>query len=118
MSTTLSIISPDLDEQEIQNLLAELCADINNETNIRAAFVNQEGKKGTRGEISLAAITLTFLTGGGAVALINVLRSYLERGSKLAIRLEKDGKTLNIEAENVRSSQVGQTIEEANKFFG
>ena len=117
MSTTLSIFSPDLDDQKIHKLLGELCADINNETNIRAAFVNQEGEKGTRGEITLAAIALTFLTGGGAVALINVLRSYLERGSKLAIRLEKDGKTLNIKAENVRSSQISNTIEEANKFF-
>jgi|SRR6185369_15054125 len=117
MGTTLSIFSPDLDQQKIHNLLRELCNDINNETDIRAAFVNQEGEQGTRGPIDLATITLTFLTGGGAVALINVLRSYVERGSKLAIKLEKDGKTLNIEAENVRASQITQTIEEANKFF-
>jgi len=43
--------------------------------------------------------------------------SFEANGSKLAIRLEKDGKTLNIKAENVKSSQIGKTIEEANKFF-
>lgn len=117
MNVTLSISSTDLSEEDLQHTLRDLCIDINHDTEIRAEVPTQQGELGAKGHIDLAQLTLTFISGGGVVALINVLKSYLERGSRLEMKLEKDGKAFAIKAENVSQQQMGQTIKEASRFF-
>lgn len=117
MNITLSIRSTDLSEEGLQQTLRDLCMDINHETEIRAEMPTQLGQSGGKGPLDLAQLTLTFISGGGVVALINVLKSYVERGTRLEMRLEKDGKAFAIKAENVSRDQMSQTMKEANRFF-
>lgn len=117
MNATLSIRSTDLSDEDLQRTLRDLCRDINHDTEIRAEVPTQQGESGAKGQLDLAQLTLTFISGGGVVALINVLKSYLERGTRLEMKLEKDGRVFAIKAENVSQHQMSQTIKEASRFF-
>lgn len=118
-NTILSISSNRLDDIDLQQLTASLGRDINGETDITATIPQEKGEEGAKGEpITIGVILLAFLTTGTAVALLNVIKAYFERDSTLKIEFQReDGKKLSILAENVRASQIDQTILLAKDFL-
>jgi hypothetical protein len=50
------------------------------------------------------------LTGGSAVALINVLKAYLLRKASLKIEVKNGDKVVTIQAQNVQAKQLEQLI--------
>lgn len=122
MSTTLSIISPSIDEEDLNELSLDLCRTINDETDIKAepATTTSE-RRGDKGDlITIGTLALGLISSGGVVVtLIDVLKSYLERGRPIEIELEHpDGRKLKIKGDDVRQEQLDQTMKVACEFFG
>jgi hypothetical protein len=82
-------------------------------------MVAEVAQRGSKGEaITLGLIALTFLSGGSAVALLDVLKSYLARDSSLEMTLERnDGAKLIINAKNIRKEQMEETFRRAKEFL-
>jgi hypothetical protein len=120
MAVTLSISSTELSEDRIQTLTSDLCRSIIKETDIEAELAEDIYPKGAKGEpITLGLIVLTFLSGGSAVALINVLKSYFERDSTLEVSIEqKNGAKLAINAKNMKPEQIEDTFNKVKEFIG
>jgi hypothetical protein len=59
----------------------------------------------------VGTIVLSLIGSGGvAVTLINLLKSYIDRGHNLKIRLKtKSGESVDLEANNLRPEQIEQT---------
>ncbi|MGD0951555.1 MAG: hypothetical protein ABR985_04040 [Methanotrichaceae archaeon] len=113
MEATLALLSDDLGKEDLQELTAELCRTLVDETNIDAELVEGKSEKGTRGgPLILGLIALKFLSSGAAVALFNVFTSYFDRKPYLELELRKnDGTKLSLKAKNIR-------LEDLNDFLG
>jgi hypothetical protein len=119
MKTTLSISSSELSDERLQSLTGNLCRIITNETDIEADLCTGIAQEGAKGEsITLGLIALTFLSGGSAVALLDVLKSFLSRDSTLEMTLERnDGAKLTINAKNMQREQIEETYSKARDFL-
>lgn len=119
MVVTLSVSSPELSNERIQALTRDLCGTITKETDIEAELAKGTAQKEAKGEpITLGLIALTFLSSGTAVALLEVLKSYLARESTLEITLERnDGAKLIINAKNLEKEQINETFRRAKDFL-
>ncbi len=120
MDSTLQLTASDLSDEDLQKLTRELSKTLNDETEAKATLPEETGGPGSKGDpITLGTIILTALSSGTVVALFNVLKSYIERKSSLAIEFKrKDGQQLKIKAEQLNKHQIDQTIQIANDFFG
>jgi len=119
MSAILSLSATDLDEDDLQNLTHSLCRDLRDEVGINAHLATQPAAIGHKGDLSvLGQIAISaFGAGGFAVALVNVLKSYIERKPSLQFELQKNGgDKLTIKAEDLRGDDMArltQVIKEA-----
>src|SRR5215475_9325998 len=91
MSAVLSLSATDLDEDDLQNLTHSLCRDLRDEVGINAHLATQPAAIGHKGDLSvLGQIGISALGAGGfAVALVDVLKSYIERKPSLQFELQK-----------------------------
>ena len=84
MTIILSVSSPELSIERIQALTGDLCRTITKETDVEAELAKGVAQRGAKGDpITLGLIALTFLSGGSAVALLDVLKSYMAMDSTL-----------------------------------
>jgi hypothetical protein len=117
-TAALIISSSETDPHNLQEVTRDLCKTINRETDIEAAIPESPGVAGSKGDaITIGTIVLGFITGGGAVALINVLKAYIDRGSQLEVKFEMNRRSLTINAKNVDSEEIDRTFEKAQQFF-
>jgi len=118
VQATLSVGSSRLADEDLHSLAQDLCASLNRETPVRAAWPEQAPAPGARGEpITLATLLLTFMSSGAAVALCEVLRSYFERDASLAIKLTReDGRSIELHTENLSAGQVERTLDVLETF--
>ena len=120
MSTTLSITSSDIDAEDLNELTLDLCRTINSETDIKAEQAQSPARRDTKGDmLTIGSIVLGLISSGGVVVtLINVLKSYLERGRPIEIELERpDGAKLKIKGNDVKEDQLDRTMKLAQDFF-
>ena len=119
MTIILSVSSPELSIERIQALTGDLCRTITKETDVEAELAKGVAQRGAKGDpITLGLIALTFLSGGSAVALLDVLKSYMARDSTLELTLERnDGAKLIINAKNMRKEQINETFMKAKEFL-
>jgi hypothetical protein len=119
MSTVLSFSATDLDESDLRRLTLRLCNELN-EAGVDATPHTQPAAIGDKsGDLPVwGQIVITALgTGGFAVALVNVLKSYIERKPSLQFELQKKNRDkLTIRAEHLRGDDITrltQMIKEA-----
>lgn len=119
MAITLAVSSPKLSDERVQALTGDLCRTIANETDVEAKLAEGVDQIGAKGEpISLGIIVLTFLSGGSAVALLDVMKSYLSRDSTLKLTLERnDGAKLILNAKNMRKELIDETFNTFKDFL-
>jgi hypothetical protein len=109
MNIELALTAEDLNEETLQGLTRELCTTINQQTNVRASLGEQKSGVGTKGDpITIGSIVLAVLgTGGGAVALINVFKSYVDRSKELCIKLKKpSGEEIELSSKNIDGDEI------------
>ncbi len=112
MDLSLQISSNSLSEEELDEITRQLARTIGSETDISAQIPEQYPAQGAKGEtITVGTLALTFLSSGAAVALIEVLKTYLGRVSNLAIEVKRsDGSQVNISAQNMKPEQMQDTV--------
>ena len=120
MGTTLSIKSSTIDEEDLNELTLDLCRTIRSETDVTAEPAQSPARRDAKGDmLTIGSIVLGLISSGGVVVtLINVLKSYLERGRPIEIELERpDGAKLKIKGDDVKQEQLDRTMKLAQDFF-
>ena len=122
MSITLLLSSTQMPDDSLQKLTYEMCADLRSEFDEQASTLGQEtaGKHHKGDPISVGTIVMSVIgTGGVAVALVNVLKSYIERGQHLSIKVKsRRGDEVELTAENLKPDQIKQTAALVSKLLG
>ncbi len=100
-------------DEELAELGSALLRSINQETDLTARLPEERGGAGTKGDaITIGQIVLMALSSGTVVALLQVLKSYLERKPTLRFEIEAaDGRKLKITAEHFSPEQLAQTMQ-------
>ncbi len=98
--------------EDLQDLTAGLLRSINQETDLTARLPEERGGAGTKGDaVTIGQIVIVALSSGTVVALLQVLKSYLERKPTLEIELVLPDKTLKMKAEHFSPEQLAQTMQ-------
>lgn len=120
MKARLSLISDDLEGEDLQDLARGLCSNLNEETDVSASLEEGPGEPGDKGDpITVGTLILAFVTSGSAVALIQVLKTIFERKPLIEVELEReDGGKLRIRAEHLSPGQMERTLVLWRDFFG
>lgn len=120
MQVKLTLLSDTVSDDALDELTRDLCATLNEETEVSAEMAEGALEPGAKGDaVSLGALLLTFLSSGTAVALFEVAKAFFERNSSLELELERpDGARMVVRAENVDAERIDSTLNEAREFFG
>lgn len=119
MDATVAVSCDSLAEDDLQSLTRELSTTINRETDVSAAIPEAPAEPGSRGDPAiLHTLLLTFMTSGAAVAMFQVIKSYVERNKSLTMTFKRsDGEELVIDQTNMSADQMDKTVEFARAFF-
>ncbi len=119
MNTVLSIVCKDLSDEALQELTFDIHKTLNQETRLNAEIAKHSGKPGDKGDaIIIGQIVLTALTSGTVVALLNVIKSYIEQNNSLQIDIQRiDGASFKIVGGKLSKAQYEKTLEAAKEFF-
>ncbi|WP_446008340.1 effector-associated constant component EACC1 [Candidatus Electrothrix sp.] len=111
MDAILSLHDDERADEDIQELVFSLTRTLNQETDLTAGLPEETGGLGTKGDIGIVGqIILAALSSGTVVALLQVLKSYVERKPTLRIEIENaDGSKVKIEAEHLKTDRIEQT---------
>jgi hypothetical protein len=115
MDFNIVLAAPGLRDETIQHLTRQLCTTINQGEHLEASIPDENKVAGTKGDpITIGTIVLGVLgAGGGAAALINVFKSYLDRSKELCIKVKRaTGDEIEITSKNIDSSQIKSTLDE------
>jgi hypothetical protein len=118
---TMRLAEDPRDASGLQDLTFEMCAAVNAETDAEATVAERQGESGDKGGVIEAGTIILALLGSGgvAVSLVNVWKSYVERGRHISVELKReDGRAINIKADNLDDSQVEQTLRLVREFIG
>ena len=121
MSVILSLSSANLSNEVIQDLTYDLCGALRRELDEDARISEELPiSTGTKGDpITIGTIVLSLIGSGGvAVTLINLLKSYIDRGHHLKISVKgRNGETVEVAADNLRPEQIEQTTKLINRIL-
>ncbi|MDU9047785.1 MAG: hypothetical protein Q3M30_02970 [Candidatus Electrothrix sp. Rat3] len=111
MDAKLTLHHDEISEEDIQELVFSLTRSLNQKTDVTASLPEQAGGLGTKGDaVTIGDIFIAALSSGTVVALLQVLKSYVERKPTLRIEVETlDGNKVKIEAEHLSPGQIEQT---------
>lgn len=100
-------------------MAAQMTEELNRPGIIRVVPETRPGARGERAmDVPLAGqLLLTFLSGGAATALINVLAAWLPRGGDTRVELElPDGRSITLKGPGMTPEKVGEFMEAVRKF--
>ena len=119
MEATVGISCESLADDDLQALTRQLSTTLNRETDVEAAMPEAPAEPGSRGDPAiLHTLLLTFMTSGAAVAMFQVIKSYVERNKSLTMTFKRaDGQELVIDQTNMGADQLDKTVEFARAFF-
>ena len=117
MGVRMTVACGERSAEDLQALVDELTADLNQLQGAEAAAETVAAPKGSRGDmITLGTIAMTFITSGAAVAAINVLKSYFEREPGLKTRMkDADGAEFEVTARDANDKNVARAMKAFEK---
>jgi Effector Associated Constant Component 1 len=121
MNPTLKVSSDDLDGKTLQKLTRDLCKALNRENGLNATLAEEPGGTDTKGDVvTLGTIVLTLIGSGGVVvSLVNVLKSYVDRGRHLKIEIKgRNGETVSLTGDNLSGDQIKHATELVGRALG
>ena len=110
MNVNLSLSSDTLSDDAIQKVTYDLCRslrqEIDSDAKIAESAATEAGIKGD--SVTFGTIALSLLGSGGVVVtLIGLLKSYIDRGRHLKIKVAgKGGQTVELSADNLEPAQL------------
>ncbi len=116
----LSLHNSEMSDEGIQELTVALRQSLQQETDLSARLPEETGGSGSKGDaVTIGLILLTALNSRTVVALLQVLKSYVERKPTLRMTIEKvDGSKIEIEAEHLSAAQIEQTTQAVKQLCG
>ncbi len=135
MTAILSIASPELNAEDLQDLTRDLCLTLNRDGGVNAELPLEPCSDGTKGVglelIGQIAIQIgdylpsgkevitTTISHGIAIVLLRILSSYFERYPTIIVKIKRvDGKEIMLRKVNLAKNQLDQTVLQINEFFG
>ncbi|MCW5201931.1 MAG: hypothetical protein QTN59_02830 [Candidatus Electrothrix communis] len=120
MNAKLSLHNSEISEEDIQDLVLSLTQTLNQETDLTARLPEEVGGPGSKGDaVTIGEIFIAALSSGTVAALLQVLKSYVERKPTLRIEVETlDGNKVKIEAEHLSPGQIEQTTRAVKQLCG
>ena len=120
MDAQLTLHHDEMSEEDIQELVFSLTRTLNQETDLAAKQPEETASLGSKGDaVTIGEIFIAALSSGTVVALLQVLKSYVERKPTLRIEVETlDGNKVKIEAEHLRPGQIEQTTRAVKQLCG
>jgi hypothetical protein len=118
MPITLSLSSVDLDDEALQDLSRQLCRDLGAEAGLAASPAAQPAEAGAKGEIEIIGQILIKAVGAGGaiVALVGVLKAYVQRKPSLQFEFQKKGgDKLKIKADDLRGDDMTKIVQAIEK---
>ena len=112
MAILLSISATDMDDDSLQKLTLQLCRDLR-EDGIESSLIEQPAIPGTKGDlVTIGQILLAAIGAGGPiVALINVLKVYVQRKPSLQFEFQtKYGNKVKITADDLRNNDMAKLL--------
>ncbi len=112
MEFKLMMSSETASDSNLQDLTRELCRDLNDKTDVAAKIPKGTPKPGEKGDpITIGTILLSFLTGGAAVAMFDVLKAYIQRNKSLVFKIVgPHGEVVEVRGENLTKKQFEQIM--------
>ena len=118
MPITLSLASVDLDDEALQDLSRQLCRDLGDEAGLAASPATEPAEAGAKGEIEIIGQILIKAVGAGGaiVALVGVLKAYVQRKPSLQFEIQKKGgDKLKIKADDLRGDDMTKIVQAIEK---
>ena len=118
MPITISLSAPDLNDDDLQNLTRQLCRDLNDEVGVTAAPGTQPAQPGAKGDLPVYGqiIIAAISSGGFVVALVNVLKAYVQRKPSLQFELQKkNGDKVKIKGDDLRAGDMNDLTKAIKK---
>ena len=109
MAITLSLSAADLDNDDLQDITRRLRRDLIDEAGVTATLATTPAEPGSKGDAAVyGQIIIAAVSGGGfVVALVNVLKAYVQRKPSLQFELrKKNGDKITIKADDLRASDM------------
>jgi len=113
-------VDADQRPEKLAELTREVLSDLEGQSGLSARQGARDAAAGERaGEVPLLGqLILTFVTAGAATALINCLKSYIERDRRMKFRLRKnDGTELELDGARFDAQAIGETIRQVERFL-
>ena len=110
----------DIPETRLQSVTRDLVRHLNDQQGLRTELDASGEPEGAKGDpVTIGAIVLQLLAGGGViVALIDVLKTYVQRVPSLEFTIERpDGGKLTLKGSHLTPEQSQQTLSELKEFF-
>ena len=120
MDAILSLHDSRMSDEDMAELRLALSQDIARETGLTARQAEAAGGLGSKGDlVTIGQIALVALGSGGAVAaLLQVLKSYVERKPTLRIEIKTpDDRELTITTEHFSPKQIEQTVQAVKQLW-
>ena len=110
MDAILSLYDSSLPDEYLTELTKSLRQDLSQNLELSVQQPEEAGASESKGISEI--IMLVLGSGGAGVALLQVLKSYVERRPSIRIELERaDGRKLKIDAEHLSPAQIEQTLQ-------
>jgi hypothetical protein len=109
----LYIQSDSVNSSQLHKLSLSMLADLNEQANVSAYLPKGTVDPTAKGDpITIGQLALTFLGGGSAVALLEVIKAYVVRNNSLSIELkDKDGGSISFSAENINGRECKDMLD-------
>jgi hypothetical protein len=113
MNMELYIQSNSVNSAQLHKLSLGLLSDINAQVSVSASIPKREIDPTAKGDpITIGQLALTFLSGGSAVALLEVIKAYVARNSSISIELKDNkGGSISFSAENINSRECKEMLD-------
>jgi hypothetical protein len=121
MPITLSLSAVDLDDEALQDLTRQFCRDLGDEAGLAASPAAEPAEVGAKGDIEIIGQILIKAVGAGGaiVALVNVLKAYVQRRPSLQFEFQRPGgEKLKIKADDLRGDDMSKIVQAIEKAVG
>ena len=115
---TLQVLSDTLTANELAQWTRQMETDIRRHTSCDAKHLSHPPTDGSKGDLGLMGqLVLTFLSGGTAVALVDLFRAYLDTDPTVEFELTRsDGTSYRFKATDMATDRMNRTFEAFRAF--
>jgi hypothetical protein len=111
MEARLSLHSETCSSEDLQEMAIELSRALVSEPGIQVLEESVSSRKGAKGDpITIGTILLSLITSGAAVAMVNVVKSLIDRDHTLKIKIKTEKEEIEVDSNSLKAGQVDRIL--------